>query len=420
MKKIVVSILTMLSLLFAVSCSKPVAEKPKYLWMSADANFKRFLTKDSVTHYLLKAKETGFNAVVVDVKALNGHVLYNSEILPQLTSYRGVTSEGRDWDYLQFFIDEAHRLGMKVTASAVIMPLGQPYRGWNNGIVYDDSVRWAGKTCIERLDNDKYLDIKYDPTKVGSFLNPAIKENCEFAVEFMKEIVTKYEVDGVALDYCRFADASSDFSDASKVAFEEYLGETVENFPNDIFTFDEKGEKVPGKFYKQWWAWRAKLISDLVKTISTEVKAIRPGIIVEYWAASWIHALYQTGQNWASPNSDFALDYPEWGSEEYKATGFAPYLDHFQLGAYLEKVWGADDNESIEYAINRANKLVGDDCLMLGTIYGENHRDLFADAVYLCLSRSAGLMVFDLYQVQKYDLWAKIKEGIDRAENEAK
>ncbi|MDE6715799.1 MAG: family 10 glycosylhydrolase, partial [Muribaculaceae bacterium] len=315
---------------------------------------------------------------------------------------------------------EAHRLGMKVTASAVILPLGQPYHGWNRGVIYDDSARWSGKTCLERIDNDNYLDIRYDSTKVGAFMNPAIKENCDFALAFMKELVTNYDLDGVALDYCRFPDANSDFSAASQAAFEEYLGETIDNFPADIFTYDTEGERVPGKYYKQWWAWRAKLISDLVKEISAEVKAIRPGILVEYWAASWIHALHQTGQNWASPNSDFALDYPEWGSEEYKATGFAPYLDHFQLGAYLENVWGMDDDESIEFAIERGKKLVGDDCLLLGTIYGENHHDQFADAVYLCLSRSAGLMVFDLYQVQKYDLWAKIKEGIDRAENESK
>lgn len=419
MKKIVVSLLTLVALLVTVSCSKSVEEKPKYLWMCADGNFERFLTKDSVTYYLTKAKETGFNSVVVDIKDLSGYVLCKSDLLPQLTSYHGVTAD-RDWDYLQFFIDEAHRLGMKVTASAVILPLGQPYHGWNRGVIYDDSARWAGKTCLERVDNENYLDIRYDSTKVGAFMNPAIKENRDFALAFMKELVTNYDLDGVALDYCRFPDANSDFSAASQAAFEEYLGETIENFPADIFTYDADGERVPGKYYKQWWAWRAKLISDLVKEISTEVKAIRPGILVEYWAASWIHSLHQTGQNWASPNSDFALDYPEWGSEEYKATGFAPYLDHFQLGAYLENVWGMDDNESIEFAIERGKKLVGDDCLLLGTIYGENHHDQFADAVYLCLSRSAGLMVFDLYQVQKYDLWAKIKEGIDRAEQEAK
>jgi hypothetical protein len=38
------------------------------------------------------------------------------------------------------------------------------------------------------------------------------------------------------------------------------------------------------------------------------------------------------------------------------------------------------------------------------------------DAVYVCLTQSAGLMVFDIVQVIKYNMWDDIKRGIGRAE----
>jgi hypothetical protein len=86
------------------------------------------------------------------------------------------------------------------------------------------------------------------------------------------------------------------------------------------------------------------------------------------------------------------------------------------LGSYLYDVYGLDNNESIEYAIDRAYKLIGDDCTIYGTIYGENNKENMEDAVYVCLTQSAGLMVFDIVQVINYNLWEDIKRGIDRAE----
>jgi hypothetical protein len=59
-------------------------------------------------------------------------------------------------------------------------------------------------------------------------------------------------------------------------------------------------------------------------------------------------------------------------------------------------------------------------CAVYGSLYAQNHLDEFDDAVYLCLRDTEGLMVFDLVQVIRYNLWDKIKKGIDRAESEMK
>lgn len=399
------------------SCGKSeetVNEKPKYLWMCAEANFERFSNRDTITHYLELAKETGFNNIVVDVKPIRGAVMYKSNFLPELTHVSSFTAE-RDWDYLQYMIDEAHRLGMKVTASACVFPVGSPW--WHDGLCYEDST-FDGRTCLEYRPDGTFDDIRNDSTKVAVFLNPLRKDNQEYALQLLSEIVSNYDIDGLALDYCRFPDLESDFSDDSRYAFESHIGQQVENWPIDIFTYDADGTVVPGKYYNQWLAFRAGVLADFIRQASEQVHAIKPSLELNYWAGSWIHAIEKNGQNWASPRSEWCKKYP-YGSDEYQQAGFAPALDNFIVGAYLERVYGPEDNESVEYALNRADSIVMGDCHVIGSIQSINHSSDPSDphnlvnAVKCCLEKSEGLMVFDVVHIINRDQWAQIKQGID-------
>ena len=401
-------------ILFCAGCSnkKEVNEKPKMLWFDAKANFKRFSSQDSIRYYLDLAKSTGFNEIVVDVRPTSGDVLYKSQILSPLTTFGDGYVYERDWDYLQFFIDEARKRNLKVTVSAVILPAGSIIT--KTGTAYHDDS-WDDKICVAYTpDGLKHMK---ETNEHAVFLNPVLHSVQEIVRDYITEIVSNYDFDGFALDYCRYYNADYDFSDSTRVTFEKFIGEKIENFPEDIFTFDSEHNRIPGKYYKQWWEFRSTTITNLVSDIRQTVKAIKPDVELSYWAASWIHAIYRNGQNWGSKKLyDPSEMFPEWASKTYKNTGFADQLDVFMLGAYLTDVYGLDNNESIEYAIDRAYKLIGDDCTIYGTIYAENKNSM-EDAVYVCLTQSAGLMVFDIVQVIKYDLWSDIKRGIERAEN---
>ena len=175
------------------------------------------------------------------------------------------------------------------------------------------------------------------------------------------------------------------------------------------------------RLYTQWWEFRSGVIRDFIAEVRTLIERTQPGVKLEYWAASWLHAIYTQGQNWASPRSRFHEAYlDDWATPTYNRTGFADLLDVFITGTYLEKVWGMDDPESIEYGLARSLKDVDGDCAVYGSLYAQNHVDQFEDAVYLCLSRTDGVMVFDIIQVIENDLWDDIKRGIDRAEKEQK
>lgn len=415
-------ILYLVAALFFTACTTAkntevnTEEKPKMLWFDSEANFKRFSSKDSIRYYLDRTKETGFNEIVVDVRPVQGDVLYKSKILEPLTGFGDGYTYERDWDYLQFFIDEARKRDLKITVSASILPAGILHT--KSGPAYRSS-EWDDKIAVgntpEGLKNMKETDY------MGVFLNPNLSSVRTLVKSYVAEIVSNYDFDTFALDYCRYADPRFDFSDSSRVAFEKYMGKKVENFPTDIFSYNDEDERVPGKYYKEWWEFRAMNIRDIVADLRQTVKAEKPDMKLTYWAASWINGTYVNGQNWASKGYfDAAKLYPEWATDNYKNTGFGDELDSFIVGAYLTDLYGMDNNESIEYALDRANKLIGEDTRVYGSLYALSNRDAMEEAVYLTLQKSEGLMVFDIVQVIEFDLWSDIKNGINRAEADQK
>ena len=392
-----------------------VQAKPVVLWIDAEANFSRLSTQAGIKRYLDMAQDAGFNAIVVDVKPVQGDVLYDSELFSHCTSLGGYTIEDRGYDYLQYFIDQARERDMRISVSTTIMTLGLPSS--KSGPGYTDPY-WDDKFCIEYLP-DGLHDIRDtdDFGNVFAFLNPVLPEVHDYVMSLVEEVATKYEFDGYVLDYCRYMNINSDFSEASKEAFEEYSGLTVENFPEDIYTFnsDDKSDYTPGPYYNQWVEWRSSVIQGYVTDIRETLKRVKPDVDLEYWAASW-WPLPHTGQNWASPSINSTSAY-WWATPDYYMTGFANQLDIFQLGAYLNTVYGPYDVNSIEYAINRAKRIIGDDCKIFGTISSSAGFDM-EEAVYLCYKETAGVMVFELSHIINNDAWDDVKAGVERAEEE--
>lgn len=395
----------------------PEKKKPVVLWIDAEANFARLRNKSDISGFLEKAKESGFNAIVVDVKPVQGEVLYESGFLPKCTDLNGTSIPDRGFDYLQYFIDEAHRLEMRITVSTTIMTMG--LTASKTGPTFTDPY-WKDKTCIEYLPTG-LRDIKEttETSSVFSFLNPVLPEVREYVMKMVDEITTKYDFDGYALDYCRYCNAHSDFSQASKEAFEKYAGITVENFPADIYTYASETAKdyTPGKYYNLWMEWRASVIQGYVKEIRKRIKTIKPDVDIEYWAASW-WPLPHTGQNWASPRVHEASTNYWWATPNYDKTGFADQLDIFQLGSYLSRVFGPDDNGSVEYAIAKAKRLINNDCTIYGTISCDQQAFDLENAVYLCLKETSGVMVFELSHIIRTNKWNEVKAGIAKYEAE--
>lgn len=99
----------------ATAVSRQANLEGRVMWMDGTANLKRLSTREGVSEIFDKCKKANINTVVVDVKPLSGHVLYNSKVAPRLEEWRGFQYPP-GYDLLLTAMIEGRRRGMKVYA----------------------------------------------------------------------------------------------------------------------------------------------------------------------------------------------------------------------------------------------------------------------------------------------------------------
>lgn len=375
------------------------------LWIDLTANISKFTTKARVCQYLDKIQDTGFNGIVLDIKGTSGTVMYDSGFLKKATTVNKTDVTAFDYDFVPFFIEECHKRELRITLSTCVMPMGDQS--------YQADPEWDGHYAVEYLPSG-VKDIRQDPDAFY-MLNPCDPYVQDYAVRMAKEIA-RFDIDGYALDYCRYLDFNSDFSETTHKAMEEYFGETIDNWPECVYTWPagktdkDRTSFTPGPYYKKFCEFKAYTVKQVVSKVRAAVKEVNPNIDIEYWASAW-WPLAGTGQNWASPDKDKTSAY-SFATADYYKTGFARELDIFQLGAYTSTLYGTG-TDSIQGLILQGKNLIRKNCTMYGTISAcVNAKFLMAESCYLCLQETDGLMVFDLSHVQANNWWRKCKLGI--------
>lgn len=211
MKRILKFSLIILLSLFYFSCSKddgpkvdpdppkpPVEEKPaifpkkemRAIWMatawgldwpqgvySIEAQKSQYIT------YLDRFKNLNINAVFMQVKPM-GDAFYNSSYEPWSSSITGTRGKDPGYDVLKFMIDEAHARDIE-------------FHAWMNP--YRISSRANTGTSYPALHSS------IDPTWIVShekiqIYNPALPEVRKRLADITKELITKYDVDGIHFD----------------------------------------------------------------------------------------------------------------------------------------------------------------------------------------------------------------------------
>lgn len=412
--------------------------KPRYVWIDAAGNFEQYAnSQDNIKADLAKVKEAGFTDVIVDVRPTTGDVLFKSTGADAVTKIDVWSSTGyvwaertATWDYLQTFIDEGHKLGLKVNASINTFVGGYlcPYNLGSIGMLYRDDSKKKWATVLNTADGlVNSMDLQNDEVDYGAkFLNPANDEVQAYLLQILSDLA-KYNLDGIILDRCRYDDHSlmSDFSEESRNKFERFVGESVENYPGDIMpagTTDHLNSET--KWYKQWLAFRAKTIHDFMVKARDKVKSVNQNIRFGAYVGAWYSTYYCSGVNWASPKYDPSLNASNasWASADYKNYGYADHLDFIFLGAYAaaDKIYGSGEWTMEGFCKQGRNLLQGDVPFSGGPDIGNGtgwtnggQSAKIPDAIDACISNSDGFFVFDICHIRMYDYWSAFKQGID-------
>lgn len=418
------------------SSAKKENKKPSYLWFDAQANYERLSYPDSIDHYLEKAYEAGFTDVVVDVKSIMGWTLYDSDYAPFMNQWKDHTRD-EDYDMLKIFLDKAEKYDLDVFASMNVFSGG--HMTYEKGIIYGEHPEWQSLNYTENgIRPITELEGKYN-----GMLNPGLPEVQDYQIKIIREVVEKYpELEGIVLDRMRYDGITSDFSQESKQMFEAYAGVELENFPQDIFYWEEdaqgEAQRKKGPHFNKWVEWRAKLIHDFAKRVRREIKDIDPDIVYGDYTGAWYPTYYEVGVNWASKKYDPSEDY-DWATPQYQQTGYAGYLDLYMGGLYFEEVTIEEvrqlneenvtgrnepgmtqeraDWYSVEGCADLANNVLKDAAPFMGSLYVEQYKGdpgQFQKAVHMAREKTDGLMIFDVVHLIENDWWQVMEEALKK------
>ncbi len=401
-----------------------------FLWCDATANFERLSYPDSIRFYVAKAAELGFTDLVIDVKPITGEVLYPSAIAPQMKEWGGFRRPD-SLDFLTLFLREAHRRHIRVEAALNIFSAGHNFI--NRGVAYSAHPEWAS---VVYTDSGTF-PMTAVKAKYATMIDPSDPAIEQYELSILREVVTRYPLDGIILDRVRYDGICADFSAGSRLRFEAFLGRKLDRFPGDIFEWkrDSAGtaRRVDGPFFRQWLEWRAKVIHDFIARARTVVKGARPGILFADYVGSWYPIYFEVGANWASQTYDPSPEY-SWATPAYRNSGYAEMLDFLTTGNYYPDVTEAEVLQKHEFARTESGPMgpkaywysVEGACRIVrsvvrgvvpayGGLYVEQYRgepEQFRRAVSMCLEQSDGLMIFDLVHLVTYNWWDVLKEGM--------
>lgn len=297
--------------------------------------------QEDLINILDKLKAANFNTVLFQART-RGDVFYRSQIEPFNAILTGTVAGDPGYDPLAFVVDECHKRGMECHAWIVTMPLGNKKH-----------VASLGKYALTKRNPDICT-----PYKKEYFLNPGNPKTKEYLMSIVREIIDKYDVDGVHFDYLRYP-------------------EYAPNFP-DSYDYRKYGN---GRNLAQW---RRDNLTEIIRYIYKEVKAEKPWVKVStcpvgkykdtsrYSSRGWnaFYTVNQDVQGWLGEGIQdqiypmmyfrgnsfypFALDWQEQSNGRQVIPGLGIYFLHPSEGN-----WTIDE---VERQINfvRAHKLAGE------------------------------------------------------------
>ncbi|UVI29580.1 glycoside hydrolase family 10 protein [Paenibacillus spongiae] len=207
-----------------------------------------------VREHLTKIAEANLNQVYVETW-WNGYTIYPSDnpLAPHNPIYKG-------FDVLGSYLDIAEELGLEVHA-------------WvENAFLEGNKLEEKPEWSMIRRDGADYWQID---GHTFYWINPALPDVRQFITELYADMVSRYPVDGLHLDYIRYPD---NYGTEIDYGYDEYTRtQFMHAYKTDI---DPIGLYPGDELWPEWQQFRMNIITDFVSNLVPRMKAIRPELSV--------------------------------------------------------------------------------------------------------------------------------------------
>jgi uncharacterized lipoprotein YddW (UPF0748 family) len=214
--------------------------------------------------------DNGFNAIFPNM-LWGGVAFYNSKVLPVATD---VAEKG---DQIARCIAACKKYGVQIHVWKV---------NWNTG-------HRVPAEFIERMRHEGRLQAN-SKGKEEPWLCPSNPDNQKLEIAAMVEVARDYDVDGIHFDYIRYPDGDHCFCAGCRERFAKATGVEIKHWPKDALG--------NGPLRQQWLDWRRSNITAVVKAVSEQARALKPGIKIS--AAVF--------RNWATDRDGVGQDWKLW------------------------------------------------------------------------------------------------------------
>ncbi|MEZ5319646.1 MAG: family 10 glycosylhydrolase [Vicinamibacterales bacterium] len=245
-------------------------------------------TPDGVRTMVRSAKRAGINVLLVQVRG-RGEAYYDSAIDPRAADLAG---QPRGFDPLALTLDLAHEAGIQVHAwvnvnlvsSAVTLPRdpGHVLRRHPEWLMVPEPLA----TSLHDVDprSPAYVDRlaawtrERSATVEGLFLSPILPESRAYTLSVLEELVRRYALDGLHLDYIRYPGNTFDYSAAALRAFRE----DRQPWATDADRARLDASRSPTAWTEflpaTWRTFREDRLNTLVTDAAAMARRLRPGI----------------------------------------------------------------------------------------------------------------------------------------------
>lgn len=253
-----------LATLVALAWGPPLAEESGFEVRAAWVTRWAFKSADDVRSLFGRLAGLGVNTVFFQVRGA-ADAFYRSSYEPWSDLLTGTLGRNPGWDPLRVAVREGHRLGIEVHAWVNVFTAFQTTEsGQPPGPTEPPHPMLAHPDWIACNREGRAMPIlKAAAGDNYAFFSPTKRDVQDHIKNVISEIVGKYPIDGVHLDYVRFPDSAYSYDAESRVA---YLKAAL----REDLSFAQ---------------WRRRELTRFVGEIGRSVEAVRPGTVVS--AAVW-------------------------------------------------------------------------------------------------------------------------------------
>jgi len=281
-----VSALVCSALLVAAPSARPVVPETRALWVVRTA----LVSPGAIASMVTAARSAGFNTLLVQVRG-RGDAYYASRVEPRASA---LAAQPAPFDPLAQVLRQGHAAGLKVHAWVNVNLVADAGDVPTNGRhVVNRHPEWLMvpaelATSIGDPRGPAFVSTLTSWTRSqtgsveGLYTSPIPEHAGDYVVHVVRDLVSRYQVDGVHFDYVRYPGPAFDCSREALRAFKSEVSRTLPRQERQTLDRAERSNALAWiqRYPARWEDFRRVRLTSLMQRLRGAVKQKRPRALV--------------------------------------------------------------------------------------------------------------------------------------------